>query len=74
MTEQAETWFLGLDHRDRRRVAEAVDALVAGGPTLGRPFADRVAGSVTGPVGMSATFQLPMTSTTRTSLKSSGKG
>jgi hypothetical protein len=45
MTEQAEAWFLGLDHRDRRRVAEAVDALVAGGPTLGRPIADRIAGS-----------------------------
>lgn len=45
MTEQAEKWFLGLGHRDRRRVAEAVDALVAGGPTLGRPIADRIVGS-----------------------------
>ncbi len=45
MTEQAETWFLGLDRRDRRRVAEAVDALVERGPSLGRPIVDRVKGS-----------------------------
>lgn len=45
MTEQAEAWFLGLDRRDRRRVAEAVDALVVRGPSLGRPIVDRVKGS-----------------------------
>lgn len=45
MTEQAEAWFLGLDQRDRRRIAEAVDALVMRGPSLGRPIVDRVRGS-----------------------------
>jgi hypothetical protein len=45
MTEQAEAWFLGLDQRDRRRVAEAVDALVVRGSSLGRPIVDRVKGS-----------------------------
>jgi hypothetical protein len=37
MTEQAEAWFLGLDQRDRRRVAEAVDALVVGVHRWGVP-------------------------------------
>jgi hypothetical protein len=45
MTEQAEAWFLGLDQRDRRRVAEAIDALVVGGPRLGRPIVARVKAS-----------------------------
>ena len=45
MTEQAEAWFLGLGRRDRRRVAEAVDALAVGGPSLGRPLVDSVKGS-----------------------------
>ena len=38
-------WLGGLDAERSRAVTGAVDRLVAGGPTLGRPFVDRIHGS-----------------------------
>ena len=48
MTRQVRDWLRTLRSSDpvtRRLVAEAIDRLLDEGPTLGRPLADRVAGS-----------------------------
>ena len=48
MTRQVRDWLRALRSSDpvtRRLVAEAIDRLLDDGPALGRPLADRVAGS-----------------------------
>ena len=44
-TEPAETWILGLPDEDYEAIMAAIELLEEQGPTLGRPAADRVAGS-----------------------------
>ncbi|MFC6061830.1 type II toxin-antitoxin system RelE/ParE family toxin [Streptomyces ochraceiscleroticus] len=49
LLEQVEDWFLQLCRHDpdsADRVTDALDQLAAEGPTLGRPMADRIHGSV----------------------------
>lgn len=46
--QEVEDWYLDLCEREpdlADRVTEAIEALVAEGPTLGRPFVDRIKGS-----------------------------
>lgn len=38
-------WMDGLDDGTHARVVQAVDALAEGGPSLGRPLVDKIAGS-----------------------------
>jgi hypothetical protein len=45
LTPEAQRWMHGLDARDRRRMAVALDDLERGGPALGRPRVDAVRGS-----------------------------
>ena len=48
LLEEVETWYLDLCEREAEvteKVEEAIEALVAEGPTLGRPFVDRIKGS-----------------------------
>jgi hypothetical protein len=45
---EVEDWYFDLCEREpdlADRVTEAIEALVAEGPTLGRPFVDRIKGS-----------------------------
>ena len=42
---EVEDWIFGLDGPDRNLVAAAIDRLEDKGPTLGRPYVDRVKGS-----------------------------
>jgi hypothetical protein len=44
-TSEARTWTKSLPPERAARVASAVDQLAARGPVLGRPLADRIAGS-----------------------------
>jgi hypothetical protein len=45
LLEEVETWFFGLDADAIAAVSGAIDLLEHLGPTLGRPIADKVAGS-----------------------------
>lgn len=45
LLEDVESWILGLDDNSYDLVASAIDQLATQGPTLGRPLADRIAGS-----------------------------
>lgn len=45
LVEEVEQWFLTLDPDLSDKVVGAIDRLEEGGPTLGRPTADRVKGS-----------------------------
>jgi len=47
-TDEFEAWFRSLDDAEDQAVSEAIDALVASGPGLGRPFVDSIKGS---PIG-----------------------
>jgi hypothetical protein len=52
MTKQVQSWLHALRSGDpvtRRLVAEAIDRLLDEGASLGRPLADRIAGSRLGP-------------------------
>ena len=44
-TDQFERWYLGLTAVEQTAVDEAVEALAAGGPGLGRPLVDTLTGS-----------------------------
>jgi hypothetical protein len=44
-TPQVDRWLASLSRKQADRVAEAVDALAATGPTLGRDLVDRIKGS-----------------------------
>jgi hypothetical protein len=45
LTENAETWYMGLSSGDGDQIAAALDKLEEEGPNLGRPFVDSVKGS-----------------------------
>lgn len=42
VTDEFEQWYIGLSNDDTDKVDIAVEALENGGPSLGRPFVDRV--------------------------------
>jgi len=44
-TDAFKEWFLGLTDAEDTAVSEAINALIAIGPSLGRPFVDTLSGS-----------------------------
>ena len=53
LTDEVNAWLDGLlvnDPDSHRRVVYAIEALAEAGPSLGRPFVDRIKGSQLAPV------------------------
>lgn len=45
LVEEVDEWFMSLDQGTAESVANMIDRLERNGPTLGRPFVDRIKGS-----------------------------